>query len=208
MTAEKDVQVARKKGRGGEVIWAMPERKHSFLNEVFPNTVIFGSWKSYLKVHWLADSVTIVASSKRMLNIVHIKEIKAIVLKVGIFVLLLQMVFFWRKKEMQELRPGWAPTYNWPDWGRTKPRCATVERIKPGCRIVGFVYSLGSGCCWRKMRAFVCKNIRFSAHLQNGREPSPIAQRWNKLNQGVYSPGFWVLLKEEKQTNESFKVSC
>ena len=23
-------------GRGGEVIWAMPERKHSFLNEVFP----------------------------------------------------------------------------------------------------------------------------------------------------------------------------
>ena len=37
MTAEKDVQVARKKGRGGgEVIWAMPERKHSFLNEVFP----------------------------------------------------------------------------------------------------------------------------------------------------------------------------
>ena len=41
MTAEKDVQVARKKGRGGggEVIWAMPERKHSFLNEVFPNIV-------------------------------------------------------------------------------------------------------------------------------------------------------------------------
>ena len=39
MTAEKDVQVARKKGRGGEVIWAMPERKHSFLNEVFPNTI-------------------------------------------------------------------------------------------------------------------------------------------------------------------------
>ena len=37
MTAEKFVQVARKKGRGrGEVIWAMPERKHSFLNEVFP----------------------------------------------------------------------------------------------------------------------------------------------------------------------------
>ena len=37
MTAEKDVQVARKKGRGGgEEIWAMPERKHSFLHEVFP----------------------------------------------------------------------------------------------------------------------------------------------------------------------------
>ena len=38
MTAEKDVQVARKKGRGkgGEVIRAMPERKHSFFNEVFP----------------------------------------------------------------------------------------------------------------------------------------------------------------------------
>ena len=35
MTAEKDVQVARKKGRGG-VIWAMPERKHLFLKEVFP----------------------------------------------------------------------------------------------------------------------------------------------------------------------------
>ena len=38
MTTEKDVQVAREKGRGGEVIWAMPERKHSFLNEVFPIT--------------------------------------------------------------------------------------------------------------------------------------------------------------------------
>jgi len=38
MTAKKDVQVARKKGRGGgEVIWAMPERKHSFSQEVFPN---------------------------------------------------------------------------------------------------------------------------------------------------------------------------
>ena len=38
MTAEKDVQVARKKGRGegGEVIRAMPERKHSFFQEVFP----------------------------------------------------------------------------------------------------------------------------------------------------------------------------
>ena len=40
MTAEKDVQVARKKGRGegGEVIWAMPERKHYFLHEVFPKS--------------------------------------------------------------------------------------------------------------------------------------------------------------------------
>ena len=38
LTAEKDVQVARKRGRGGEVIWAMPERKHLFLNEVFPKT--------------------------------------------------------------------------------------------------------------------------------------------------------------------------
>ena len=36
MTAEKDVQLARKRGRGGEVIWAMPERKHSFFQEVFP----------------------------------------------------------------------------------------------------------------------------------------------------------------------------
>ena len=25
-----------KEGEGGEVIWAMPERKHSFLHEVFP----------------------------------------------------------------------------------------------------------------------------------------------------------------------------
>ena len=42
MTAEKDVQVARKKGRGegGEVIRAMPERKHSFLKEVFPKRFI------------------------------------------------------------------------------------------------------------------------------------------------------------------------
>ena len=40
MTAEKDVQVARKKGRWGEeVIWAMPERKHSFFQEVFPKTI-------------------------------------------------------------------------------------------------------------------------------------------------------------------------
>ena len=39
MTAEKDVQVARKKGRGVAVIWAMPERKHFFLKEVvsFPD---------------------------------------------------------------------------------------------------------------------------------------------------------------------------
>ena len=42
LTAEKDVQVARKKGRGegGEVIRAMPERKHLFLKEVFPNAHI------------------------------------------------------------------------------------------------------------------------------------------------------------------------
>ena len=42
MTAEKDVQVARKRGRGegGEVIRAMPERKHSFLKEVFPKAKV------------------------------------------------------------------------------------------------------------------------------------------------------------------------
>ena len=37
--AEKDVQVAQNGGRGGEggeEIWAMPERKHSFFMEVFP----------------------------------------------------------------------------------------------------------------------------------------------------------------------------
>ena len=36
--AEKDVQVAQNGGRGvgGEVIQAMPERKHSFFKEVFP----------------------------------------------------------------------------------------------------------------------------------------------------------------------------
>ena len=45
LTAKKDVQVARNGGRGGEVIRAMPERKHSFLNEVFPypNTVYLES---------------------------------------------------------------------------------------------------------------------------------------------------------------------
>ena len=40
--AEKDVQVARNGGRGGggELIRAMPERKHSFFfMEVFPYTV-------------------------------------------------------------------------------------------------------------------------------------------------------------------------
>ena len=37
LTAEKNVQAARNGGRGGgEVIRAMPERKHSFLKEVFP----------------------------------------------------------------------------------------------------------------------------------------------------------------------------
>ena len=42
MTAEKDVQVARKKGKGGgrEVIRAMPERKHLFLYEVFPKWMV------------------------------------------------------------------------------------------------------------------------------------------------------------------------
>ena len=35
LTAEKDVELVRKRGRG-EVIWAMPERKHSFFREVFP----------------------------------------------------------------------------------------------------------------------------------------------------------------------------
>ena len=58
-----------------------------------------GREQSYLKVHWLADSVTIVASIKKTLNIVQIKEIKAIVLKVGIFVLLLKMVFFLLEKK-------------------------------------------------------------------------------------------------------------
>ena len=37
MTVKKDVQVARKRGREGEVIRAMPERKH-FFREVFRNT--------------------------------------------------------------------------------------------------------------------------------------------------------------------------
>ena len=37
----EDVQVPQNGGeggwgRGGEVIWAMPERKHSFFQEVFP----------------------------------------------------------------------------------------------------------------------------------------------------------------------------
>ena len=50
MTAEKDVQVARKRGRG-EVIWAMPERKHSFSEEVFPYATILvpvssSNWES------------------------------------------------------------------------------------------------------------------------------------------------------------------
>ena len=44
MTAEKDVQLARKKGRGGGGgvggIWGMPERKHSFLHEVFPKASV------------------------------------------------------------------------------------------------------------------------------------------------------------------------
>ena len=29
-------KLPERRGGGGEVIWAMPERKHSFLNEVFP----------------------------------------------------------------------------------------------------------------------------------------------------------------------------
>ena len=45
LTAEKDVQVARNVGRGGwgEVIRAMPERKHSFFKEVFPYLPSFPS---------------------------------------------------------------------------------------------------------------------------------------------------------------------
>ena len=42
LTAEKDVQVARKRGRG--VIRAMPERKHSSFWEVFPNTYTHMTW--------------------------------------------------------------------------------------------------------------------------------------------------------------------
>ena len=40
--AEKDVQIARigGMGEGGEVIRAMPERKHSFFQEVFANAVL------------------------------------------------------------------------------------------------------------------------------------------------------------------------
>ena len=30
-------------GGGGEVIWAMPERKHLFLYEVFPNVTLTGN---------------------------------------------------------------------------------------------------------------------------------------------------------------------
>ena len=34
---KKMYKLPERRGRGGgEVIWAMPERKHSFLNEVFP----------------------------------------------------------------------------------------------------------------------------------------------------------------------------
>ena len=48
MTAEKDVQVARKKGRGGgEEIWAMPERKHFFSKEVFPKELLSKLSKSF-----------------------------------------------------------------------------------------------------------------------------------------------------------------
>ena len=57
MTAEKDVQVARKKGRGGEVIWAMPERKHSFLKEVFPNSELMSLPKELLILTPLSTSV-------------------------------------------------------------------------------------------------------------------------------------------------------
>ena len=31
-------KLPERRGGGGEVIWAMPERKHSFLHEVFPYT--------------------------------------------------------------------------------------------------------------------------------------------------------------------------
>ena len=62
LTSEKDVQVARNGGRGGgEVIRAMPERKHSFLKEVFPyqqhpEKVFFSSsdWKRSNEVERVA----------------------------------------------------------------------------------------------------------------------------------------------------------
>ena len=45
-------------GGGGEVIWAMPERKHSFFQEVFPNQLKASSCKSHIVPssvpHWAA----------------------------------------------------------------------------------------------------------------------------------------------------------
>ena len=57
---------------------------------------LFWSQNSHLKIHWLADSVTVVRSIKVLKSIVRRKY-------------LLLKVF---EKELQELRPVWAPTCN------------------------------------------------------------------------------------------------
>ena len=50
----------RRGGGGGEVIWAMPERKHSFLNEVFPKVSNLCSGNTF-QIHF-ASSPTLVGA--------------------------------------------------------------------------------------------------------------------------------------------------
>ena len=51
-------------GGGGEVIWAMPERKHSFLKEVFPKVL-------HIAPHWEIPKSLV-------LHLRHIDNISAI----------------------------------------------------------------------------------------------------------------------------------
>ena len=75
---------------------------HSFdlFSRYYPYLIVtldlFWSQNSHLKVHWLADSVAVVRSIKVLKSIVRRKY-------------LLLKVF---EKELQELRPVWAPTCN------------------------------------------------------------------------------------------------
>ena len=73
MTAEKDVQVARKKGRweGGEVIRAMPERKHSFFRRCSLMSMSASSEDSYQLTPWSKDARDMrpAAYSKPQVNI-------------------------------------------------------------------------------------------------------------------------------------------
>ena len=49
---KKMYKLPERRGGGGEEIWAMPERKHSFLHEVFPKIYYYQEHKSSQNIHY------------------------------------------------------------------------------------------------------------------------------------------------------------